>query len=252
MPRKGYWERARELDREFNRKLEALDMGLLNAVTGEYTKLKGSLEGLIKELSEVRDVTPDQIRRLGIYKRYLAALDERTQAFNLRTVEMVSAAQSVYVQLGLDFTQATISLINVDFQKLNLRALDWMIGNSIQGGRLYDLLARDYPTTVGKITQTLIESVALGRNPRDTARLIEGDMAGNLSRALRIARTETIMAYREASRQQMATSGLVKEWERIEQSDACAKCQAANGKRYPLETPFETHPNCRGTMIPVL
>jgi len=248
----NYWQKAYELQRVYNEKLARLDGETINQVTGRYMTLVSSLNDQITELSRLQNLTPEQIRKTEVYRGYIRDLNERMRSFGVYTEGVISVKQEIYIQLGLQMTQKTISLVGVEFQRLNVQALDWMIGNSLEGGRLYDLLARSYPATVEKITTTLIESVAKGRNPMETARLIKEDMAGNLSRALRVARTETMMAYREASRLQMATSGLVKEWERVEQDDACDFCKSENGKRYPVETVFETHPNCRGTMVPVI
>jgi len=248
----SYWSRAIELNEEYLRKIDSQDKETLSLLTARYTELMDTLQGRILELAQLNNMTPDQVRLSGVYLDYLDVLERRMQAFGLYSENLISNKQHLYVQMGLRFTQRTISLVDVNFQKLNIQALDFLIGSSADGGRLYDLLVKSYPDTVDRITKTLIESVAIGRNPRATARLINMDMAGNLSRALRISRTETIMAYREASRQQMLVSGLVKEWERIEQDDACTFCSERNGKRYPLDTVFETHPNCRGTMIPVI
>lgn len=256
MPRKNdypnYWKRAYQLQKQFDQKLLDKDIQTINQITKRYLDLIHTLDDKIDKLAGLKELSLNQLRLNEVYKDYIRDLTRRMESFGVYNANLISVKQGEYIQLGLFATQSELSLISVNFQKLNVSALEWMIGNSMEGGRLYDLLVKSYPETVDKITKTLIESVAMGRNPVTTARLIKVDMAGNLSRALRISRTETIMSYRESSRQQMITSGLVSEYERIEQPDCCSKCDEVNHKRYPLDTIFETHPNCRGTLIPVV
>jgi SPP1 gp7 family putative phage head morphogenesis protein len=250
MLKEGYWEQARALSDGYMRKLDKLDRETIQLVSARYMELTASMNKQIEQLSHLKNLTPDQLRQLSVYQEFVRTLNERMVSFGLYNERLVSTSQTVHIQLGLEMSQKTLSLISVSFQKLNTGALDWIVGNSLRGGRLYGLLSKDYPTTVDNITKVLIESVAIGRNPRATARLLKDEMNGNLARALRIARTEQIMAYREASRQQMIQSGLVSTYERIEQPDCCDYCKERNGKRYPLDEPFETHPHCRGTLIP--
>lgn len=251
MPR-DYWKKAEVIEREFEKKLIAQDSETMALLTQKYTELIAPLEKQIQELVNVKIKTPDQIRRLEVYQQFLKDLETQMRKYNIYADGLITAKQGVYIQLGLESSQRVISLAGVSFQKLNPGALKWMMGTSINGGRLFELLEKSYPESVGRITNTLIESVAIGRNPRQTARLIQQDMAGNLSRALRISRTETIQAYRESSRVQMKESGLVEEWEWLSEDDACDFCLVNNGKRFPVEEPFETHPNCRCVNLPIV
>jgi len=50
----------------------------------------------------------------------------------------------------------------------------------------------------------------------------------------------------------MKESGLVDEWEWSSEEDACDFCAENNGKRFPVDEPFDTHPNCRCTPLPIL
>lgn len=70
-------------------------------------------------------------------------------------------------------------------------------------------------------------------------------MDGNLTRALRIARTEQMNVLRTTSIEQMKASGVLKGWIRLERHDACDECAELDGKKYSFEDDFETHPNCR-------
>jgi SPP1 gp7 family putative phage head morphogenesis protein len=248
----GYWEDASKLSEIYNKKLQAEEKVAFNQLTLKWNVIYKELEEKIAELSKLEFKTVDQLYRLEKYKLFLVEAQKQIIKYSKFSDALLQQEQGIFIQLGLESTKEMIGLVNVNFQKLNYDAISHMVGNSFEGGRLYDLLIKSYPETINRITNTLIKSVALGINPRQTARLLRVDMAGNLSRALRIARTETMMAYRESGRLQMIQSKIVDEWERIEQNDACEFCKERNGKRYSLDTVFETHPNCRGTSIPIV
>ena len=247
-----YWKRAVAIQKEYLKKLEAHDTQTLNLLTSKYSNLMGSLETVILDLANIKNKTPSQIIQLEAYKEFIRDLNKQHTKFVVYADNLITAKQGTYIQLGLSGTQETIGLVGVRFNKLNPNALKWILGNSIQGGRLEKLLSASYPDSVARITDTIIQSVAIGRNPRETARLIKVDMSGNLSRALRISRTESLGAYREASREQMKESKLVEEYEWLSETDACDFCLENNGKRFPVDEIFETHPNCRCSPVPLI
>lgn len=88
----------------------------------------------------------------------------------------------------------------------------------------------------------LLRGIAVGANPRETARRIikktESRFNGGLSRALNIARTETLDAHRAATRaSELANRDLLMEWEWHASLDArtCPSCLAQHGSRHDLE-----------------
>ncbi|MGI5233854.1 phage minor head protein [Actinoallomurus sp. CA-142502] len=90
----------------------------------------------------------------------------------------------------------------------------------------------------------LVRGVAVGDNPRETARRIlqrlEGAFNGGLQRALVIARTEILDAHRAAATaQQAANSKLLAGW--IWHAEltrrTCPSCWAKNGTLHPLDEP---------------
>lgn len=76
------------------------------------------------------------------------------------------------------------------------------------------------------------------------------------SRALTIARTETIRAYREGARQSyVANRTIVQSWAwragvENQQQPPCAACFAKHGSLYPISEGMNSHPNCRCRMVP--
>lgn len=103
----------------------------------------------------------------------------------------------------------------------------------------------------------LIRGIATGMNPRATARRIvrqaEGSFNGGLTRAMTLARTETLDAHREGTRLAAKdNAGILTEW--VWSCDlsarTCPACLSMNGTRHPIDDPGPAgHQNCRCARI---
>ena len=100
----------------------------------------------------------------------------------------------------------------------------------------------------------LVTAVALGRNPRETARDLRAVTGQTLARALRISRTETIGAYRRAAIERYrAHSDVLEGWVWVASLSprTCAACLAMHGTVHSLDEPFASHPVCRCSPAPL-
>ena len=110
------------------------------------------------------------------------------------------------------------------------------------------------PTAALRAREQLVAAVAAGLNPRAVAREMRNATAMSLARALRIARTETIGAYRRAAlarfREQRDVIG---GWVWLAKLDGrtCAACVAMHGTVHPLDEDMASHPNCRCVPAPL-
>jgi len=99
------------------------------------------------------------------------------------------------------------------------------------------------PADVERIMKrALVRGIAVGAHPRKTAaRMLkeaEGRFNGGLTRALNIARTETMDAHRAATQvSEKANREVLAEWEWSASLDrrTCPSCLAKHGQRFPLE-----------------
>jgi hypothetical protein len=216
-----------------------------------WENISSDIDGKINRLSELENLSPNQLFQLELYKQFLSDSRVVITTYSNIAEGIITEEQEVFAKLGIQSAQ---DLIGVSFSnKLNINAVRYMIGNSKEGTPLFDLLQKSYPETVDKITQTLTTSMALGRSPRETARLLNQDMDGNLTRALRIARTEQLAVYRASQTAQYEASGLVRGVDLVTEPDACELClaEAANNP-HRLGWVVDIHPNCRCGLAPVL
>jgi len=120
--------------------------------------------------------------------------------------------------------------------------------------------AKPIPADVERVMKReLIRGIAVGENPRATARRImkqaEGRFNGGLTRALTIARTETLDAHRAATKASEKTNkDILEEWEWHAALNArtCPSCWAKHGTRHPLsESGPDDHQNGRCARVSI-
>jgi SPP1 gp7 family putative phage head morphogenesis protein len=146
--------------------------------------------------------------------------------------------------------------ININFNRIPVAAVENMIGLSRDGSPLFSVLQKRalYPDAVDRMTTQMINAMALGYNPRKTAEMMKDGLAAGLNKALVIARTEQLRAYREATYQNYnANQDIVKGWVWHSACDdrTCAACWAMHGTVHALDERLDDHVCGRCAMVPV-
>ncbi len=192
-----------------------------------------------------------QNRRLEYAER---TAQSEVSAFVQFAERRISAAQIESAFAGQDDAAALIGeSVGGGFTPLASRgAIDDLVGRTRQGRYLGDILAGLPADAADRVKTGLMRGVMGGKNPRVIAREIRSALAGNQARALMIARTEMLGAYRDAALETYrANSDVVTGWKWLATSGACSYCAGKNGEIAATKTAFHTHPNCRCTPIPV-
>jgi SPP1 gp7 family putative phage head morphogenesis protein len=106
---------------------------------------------------------------------------------------------------------------------------------------------------VERLRQRLSFALAAGWGPERTAQELRSALGIGLDRALRIARTEQLRAYRETTRWSYQSYG-IQSWRWIASLDrrTCMACLMLDGRVFSVEEPQPAHVNCRCTIIPVV
>lgn len=145
--------------------------------------------------------------------------------------------------------------VSVSFSRLATSASESIVGFLSDGSPLKSLLDQ-LPGLAGQAVATaLTDAIIRGQNPTRTASQIRAALGGNMNRALTIARTETMRAYREASHRTLTQNGDILQgwvWVASFSRRTCASCLALAGSVHRLEERMESHPRCRCSQAPLI
>ncbi|MCV2395932.1 phage minor head protein [Actinotalea sp. M2MS4P-6] len=184
-----------------------------------------------------------------------AALDSLTEIVSTSEVEMFDAVGKI-VQLTPEHQVRIIAsqvpqipeaqaLLSISFDRVDQTALDAIVERTT---KQITAVTRPLPAMVqAQMREVLVSGVAVGDNPRKAARIMvrraEGAFNGGLTRALTIARTEMLDAYRSsAAATEWAHEELVGGWKWLATLDSrtCPSCWGMNGTEHNLQ---ETGPD---------
>ena len=195
-------------------------------------------------LTNLRATVASEIRRFAV-----VVADEvlASQATNVRVA--VAEARTLAM---LAVEETTPGLV-ATFLDPDPRSLESLVGFLSDGSPLRDLLDELPAHAVRSVEGALVEAVSTGRNPRETALRMRRALGGNVNRALTIARTESLRAYRETTRETYAANGDVVRgwvWHSARDSRTCSVCWAMHGSEFENREPLGSHPNCRCALVP--
>ncbi len=245
--------------------LAALDQALLSELARQYAYVQETLtEDLARITGKIAAragggrVGPSWLFQQQRLQSLQAQVVRELTKYGQYAGTLIKAAQRQAVELAAQHSRELMSTLapnlGVSFATLPTEAVERIVGNTLHDGAPLSNTLRKYPIEASRsIRRALVTSVALGRNPKQTARVLQEELGGVRSNYLRIARTEQLNAYRQASLDTyQANENILEGWEwLLGKYDACAFCQSKTGKVYPLDTPFSSHPMCRCTSVPV-
>lgn len=231
-----------------------------------WIQIEKSLEAqtmlLAREIADAGETaTAAQLMRFKGYQDLLAQAEKEVTLYEAWANTTVSARQAELMRLGIDdaidatgWAYQGSGMIVPSFSQLPTAAIEAIVGFAGDGSPLTKLLAETYPDAIRGLTQALIDGVARGLPPLQTAKAMRNGFGMGLNRALTIARTEQLRAYRFAAQEQYRTSGVVTGYMRIAQhnGNVCAGCLFAEGDIFPNDRDFDAHPNCRCSTIPIV
>lgn len=241
-----------------------------------WTRLQSQLSRVTEmiETARARGETPG-ISWLGRQERYailLREIEQELQRLATFTEGLITASQRAELARGAADAVALLEAgaatgpgapgdegdgrVSAGFNRLPRGAVEQVVGTLADGSPLARLLGKLPGEGRAAVEQALIEGVTLGENPRKVARRVRDAFGGSLTRALRVARTEQLRAYRESSRATwQENEDRVAGWQWLsarQPGRTCASCWAMHGQIFPLDTPLGSHPACRCGQVPVL
>ncbi len=227
-----------------------------NALEGQMSALALSIQNAALAGTPL---SLEQIRRLDRYAALLSQARSEVDKYTAYAEKVIRDEQRAVIEAGWKSAVEAVQAARPnDWQefitRLPSRSVENMIGLAGDGSPLATLLKEAYGDAVRGVDLALVRAMAEGWNPNKTARAMADGLAGGLDRALLIARTEQMRAYRESTRMGYQSSGIVKQYKRMASKSVrtCVACLVADGTVYDVESDFEEHPNGRCTLVPVV
>lgn len=183
-------------------------------------------------------------------RRFADVADGSTIALQRQAVEAARRHSAELVDLAAGTRPVGVA---VPFDVLPRDALQDLIGFAGDGSPLRVLYGEIGGGVAERVVDQFAAALTVGLGPRETARILRREFGTGLARALTIARTETLRAYREAAHRNYEANADVLEgwvWHAKLDTRTCAACWARHGTLYPLEERLNDHPNGRCAPVP--
>lgn len=251
--------------REFKDAITARDADTILFMAKRWLQVENALEAQITLLvTEIQaaglEANLPSVYKLSRYNKLLSQAQREIARYDAWAADYIASGQAQMATLGIQHAAEALQLIMMEggsqtfFDRINVEAVELMIGNAGKGGPVYKLLQSKYQDAAARMTDALIQGIAFGIPPGKTAEAMMNGMGYSLDHALTVARTEQLRVYREAARQQYEASGVVLGYKRFAAKDpkTCALCLALDGEVYPTSELMNVHPNDRCTMIPIV
>jgi hypothetical protein len=233
---------------------------IIRAYAGIQSRLQGEIDALALEI-ERDGLTAGKVAKLARYKRILAQTADEVDKFTRFMEVDLSGMGREYVGRGLresrELMRAAVgdnAALTARFRDLPPETVERLLGFLDPAGPLYARLKLLPGFVADAVSRAILDSVALGRNPRMLASELTRAFGMGLSDSLRMARTVQLWSYREATRANYAANGdVVKGWQWYASLDnlTCMSCVAQHGTIHPLDEPLNDHHNGRCAALPV-
>lgn len=250
----------------FRAMLDGREDSAMLEMARRYLPVQASVEADIQALALEMErrrlagqlITEQMVWRDARFKKINEQLSQQIKTFNGLALGQVETGQAENITLGIEAANEAISASYADagafgpaWNRINLNAVESMIGFAADGSPLSRLLREVYPTALDALTQALVTGMARGMSAAQVARaMIDGTGMG-LERALLIARTEMARAYRTGSTKQYRESGVVDGFYRlVKKATACAACLMLDGQRFDTADELTDHPRGKCTAVP--
>lgn len=240
-----------EQAQSFRAQLIKRDTAAINYLTAEYrlvyARLLRSLASVNNQINEAQrngqSVSRSWLNQQERYQTFLRQLDQEFRLYSNTVMGLVQARQVFEAQQG----SADAAALLGSFNRLNLGAVQSIVSNLRTDSPLGNLLDSFGAVASQNAASALRDAVALGWNPRKSARQVKEALGVPLARALTISRTESNRAYRQATFERFKESGEVKGyyWVASKSKKTCLACLALDGQFFPLDKPQPCHINCR-------
>lgn len=237
-------EAARARARQIRREL-AVARTVAAAYQTAYDAAAGELDRLLAEMLDGQ-TTPASLAQANRLRSLVEQLEQELQGFAVTAAGAIEQGAAGSAEAGAVDASAMVAAGSGAPAVGAVR--------EIAVGHAAAILSTLPAQVAAQVKDSLVRGVILGRNPREIARLVRRQLGSSLARALTIARTEMLQAYRDSTLlTYQANRGVVKGWAWLATADArtCPVCWAMHGSVHTLDERLDSHLACRCAMVPL-
>lgn len=245
--------------------LAAREAVAVRSLASNYLNVIHALEGEIAAVARTMalrhaqglPVSAGYLYRTERYQELLRQAYGQFIRYEEFAADLIARNTATFARLGREYGLGLLDIaepgIISSFNRLSVAAIENIAGAVAPGSPLRALLADAWPQAIDQTTSALVRGVALGYGPRKIAREMVNGMNAGLQRALVIARTEPMRAYRHTKMETWRETGLVRGFQRVSTHDrrVCPACLFAEGQFIAVQDDFAEHPQGRCSLIPV-
>lgn len=232
----SYWGVRKDLDAFLDKVAAAQSLGLPTSPAWAFQE---------QRLKNLLDTTKVQIAR---YAADASLVTEKAQ-WSAIQASLKHAEKLAATAVASDLPGIGVSLANV-----NPKNLEHLVGHLANGSVLRNHLELTMPAkAASKVQEALIHGLATGKSQDWMRRKATEALGLSHTRATTILRTESLRAYRAASRAAyLANSDVLGGWVWNAHLDSrtCVACAIMDGTKHPLDATLDGHPRCRCAMVP--
>jgi len=244
--------------REYRARMDGMETMLMEDMGRRWLEIERMLDADIAALAYEFErrakagetITQQMVWKSEWYKLLKARMRDEIAKFNIDAANQAAAAQTQYATLGIEAAQNAIlasyngaGALSAAWTRINIEAVQAMIGLAGDGSPLLALLKKDYGDAADGLLDALIQGLARGLGPAQIAENMRDGFGMGLDRALLIARTEAARAYRTGSAEQYRKSGVVTQFMRLaKKATACAACLFRDGEIVEIGEELSDHP----------
>ena len=247
------------------RQVMAMEAKAVARLTGAWRKAYAAiipkLEAVTKQLQAAQSsgtpVSPAWIFQQQRWAALMRSIESELKRFGVDASSTLTNQQKQMVETGLKHSAALVKATGIatGFKSLPTSAFENVVGYLTDKSPLYDLFQAIAPDALASAREMFAVGISQGQNPRKIGNALMGKLGITKQRAVLIARTESLRAYRQAHIQNYAANSDVVVGLRISSARdgrTCPLCLARDGIVLTKGEDFAPHPGCRCALIPVV
>ncbi|NBW14722.1 MAG: hypothetical protein EBR82_42660, partial [Caulobacteraceae bacterium] len=188
---------------------EVASRRIVEAYTRSYQKMEQNIRALTEKIERARAagqyISPSWAFQIDRYQTLQRQITSEITRIAGTVEQTITTNQTAAVQQAVANTEALVNLgaqstgVSVSFSQLPKDATESIVGFLSDGSPLKGLLDK-LPGMAGQaVSEALTDGIVRGLGATQIARNMRNALGGNMTRAMIIARTETMRAYREAT-----------------------------------------------------